>query len=873
MVAGWTAYLCRHAWPAFVFLTATTVLAGAYVATNLGINTDLDSMFAADLPYRVHERAYKKQFPFDNASLLIVVEADTPEDAGDAAEDLAQRLGGMKDLFASVYLPRPAFFDEHALLYMDTDELDELADRLARVQPYLAALAEDGTLRGLAMMLERGLAAVQDGEVSGVELEPMLDRMSQAIHAWQVGERFRVSWAEIVAGRDLGEEERRRFLIAQPVIDRAQLIPGMQAMDAIRRTAVELDLTPDKGTRVRITGDIALSYEEMSLVSTQAAQAGVASLVLVTVLLFACFRSARLVLAIVVTLLVGLVWTAGFAAAVVGHLNVISVAFTVLFLGLCVDFCIHIVLRYQELLSDTCSHPEALDQSVREVGTSVVLCALTTTIGFYAFLPTDFTGVAELGLISGTGILIGAVACFTCLPVLLSIGTPLSAPAAVDRSPAPETAPVALPVRHPRRVAVAAALLVCVAATALPSIRFDRSPLRVRDPRAESVQVFEEVILQASVSPWDLSVLTADLTAARALATQLQALPEVENAITVEDFVPEDQDDKLAIIEDVALFMAPLPGADDIATTPTVEQQLQALRGLRRELGQMLRGQPDLPLNNTATVLSENLDELLARAQDPEEAAAAVVALEASLLASLGDRLQLLHKSIAVGDVALDDLPRGLVRRMITPEGLARIRVSASADLNDDRELVRFVEAVRAVAPSATGSAVSIYEHSTTAIRAFRQALAAAVVVIAVMLFFLWRTLGETLLVMLPLTLASVFTAAVAVVAGIPFNYADIIVLPLLLGIGVDSGIHLVHRARMIGGDTTALLASSTARAIVFSSITTVASFGTLAFAWHRGIANIGQLLTIGVSLALVCNLFFLPAFLELRRRRRESTG
>jgi hopanoid biosynthesis associated RND transporter like protein HpnN len=586
---------------------------------------------------------------------------------------------------------------------------------------------------------------------------------------------------------------------------------------------------------------------------------------MVSLLLYAVMRSYRLVLTTVVTLLAGLVWTASAAGAMVGHLNVISTSFTVLFIGLSVDFGLHYFMRYQELCLAGASHDDALRESARGVGSSILLCGVTTAIGFYAFVPTDFSGVAELGLIAGTGIFIAQFLCFTMLPAMATwlVGSGHSMRS--DARGIPLQALPGLATSYPRTVSLGALLVGLAALSVIPRVHFDNNPVRVRDPSAESVQALEDLVSRGGQSPWDMSAVAPDLDSAERLAERLRALPEVERAVTVRDFVPRDQDEKLAILEDVAMFLAPPPGR--AATAPSASEQMEALVRLEHELDKLASDAPASELAGAAAALGRSLGSLRTRlvGLDDGRRAAALESLQESLLGLLPDQLALLERAVAVEPVALEDLPPTLVERMLAPGGQARVRISPREDLTDNAALARFVAAVQSVEPTATGSAAGIYEFGRTAVRAFQQALGSAVLVIVVLVFLIWRTIGDTLLVMVPLLLAGLLTGAASVLLGIPFNLADVIVLPLLLGIGVDSGIHLVHRARHGGGGGAHLLETSTARAVLYSSLTTVASFGTLAFAGHRGIASIGALLSVGVALALVCNLFILPALIELR--------
>ena len=227
--------------------------------------------------------------------------------------------------------------------------------------------------------------------------------------------------SEVVAGRPLEADAKRRLILAQPIRDFSQVVAAGKPLEAVRRFSEELGLTPEHGIQVRMTGNVALAYEEMSLVERQARAAGVASFVMVAGILFVALRSLRVILAALLSLVAGLVATGAFATLAIGHLNLLSVAFAVLFIGLGIDFGVHLCMGYQESLARGRDHAAALREASSKVGSSLVLCSVTTALGFYVFIPTDFSGVAELGLISGTGMFVSLFCSFTVLPALLSL--------------------------------------------------------------------------------------------------------------------------------------------------------------------------------------------------------------------------------------------------------------------------------------------------------------------------------------------------------------------------------------------------------------------------------------------------------------------
>jgi hypothetical protein len=403
----------------------------------------------------------------------------------------------------------------------------------------------------------------------------------------------------------------------------------------------------------------------------------------------------------------------------------------------------------------------------------------------------------------------------------------------------------------------------------LPKARFDNNPLNVRDPSSESVQTFNELLEKGASSPWSLNAVAPSLESAQLLAERLEALDVVERVVTVSDYVPVDQENKLGIIEDVAMFVAPPPGPDGVVPLPSLAEQVGALVDLSRELGRLQDSREQSELVASASRLRPVLDRYLQRLKASPDPTREIEALQSSMLGTLPEQLRVLDAALSAGHVTLEKLPDTILERMITADGRVRIQIFPRDDLNDHAALAAFVDGVKTITPEVAGSASEILESGRAVVRALTQAMLSAFTVITLFLLILWRRIDDTALVLIPLLLASALTVATAVLADIPFNFADVIVLPLLLGIGVDSGIHLVHRVRVVAESEVNLLATSTARAVTFSALTTIASFGSLGFATHLGLATLGRLLTIGVGFTLVCNLIVLPAL--IRRRPRHS--
>ena len=676
----WVELVRRAALPVVVLAILATVAGAVYTAENIGINTDTSDMLAEDLPFRRHAIELKKAFPQFSNSLVIVVDAETPDRAEDAAALLAARIRARPDTFKHVFYPGgDAFFRANGLLYLDLDELHDLGDRLADAQPLLAALDRDMSLRGLFDVLSR---AVEDAEGDeAVAVATALDRIVDTVEAVAAGRLGELSWRELMSGEDSDAEDRRQIITAQPVLDFGSLSPAAKAIAAIRDLAREIEQDDRGAVRVRLTGSAAMTQEELGSVRDGMGLAGVLTLVLVVSLLAIGLRSPRLVIATLATLFMGLTWTATFATAAIGDLNLISVAFAVLFIGLSVDFGIHFALRYREEIDAGAAHDGAMARATEGVGGALTLCAVAAAIGFFSFVPTSYRGMSELGLISGAGMFIALGANLTVLPALLTL-MPLR-PGVNDTAARPGSWALRLVERHFRAVLYGAAVLGLASVVALPFAWFDDDPMTLRDPAAESVSTLLDLVDDSRVRAYGATVLADDLAAAAEVAGRLTALAEVDDAVTLLDYVPTQQDEKLAVIEDMAFLLAPLLVPSESMAPPSSVERRAALAALEAKLTSVVG-----PLAEGARRLAAALDRL-------DGADETIEALERALLAALPNRLAALRELLAAETVELDTLPASLRARSVAADGRARVRVTPSENLRDARARRRFVDAAR----------------------------------------------------------------------------------------------------------------------------------------------------------------------------------
>ncbi len=848
---------------------ALSAVSATYAARNLAIDTSTTNMISAEVPFRRNYIAFRAAFPDFVDPLVVVIDAPIPEQAQATGEALADALRARDDLFQAVLRPgSDPYFRRNGLLFLEVDALSRLADRLAGAEALLATLAEDPSARGLYQAIGLALTEGADQLGDGEDLADVLDRFGDVVEKQIDEQPGALSWSTLVAPSLTRSDAGRDILLVQPVLDHSGLNPADAAMNAIRDLAAGAGVTPDSGVTIRLTGSAALDQEELKDVEAGASTAGLVSLLLVTLLLVVGLRSPGLIVATVATLLMGLIWTAGFATLTVGHLNLISVAFAVLFVGLAVDFSIHFGLRCQEEGAQGLSRGDSLKAAAPRVAGALLLSAVCAAAGFYSFLPTDYLGLAELGFISGSGMFIAMLANFTVFPALMALiaGKPakLSGPSAAKTPTNGWTA------RLHRPIILCAAIAGIGAATMLPFARFDFNPLNLKNPESESVATFLDIAGQDG-AVYAIDLLTDSLDAAAEAAERLGRLDQVSHAISLASLVPADQDEKLEILDELAIFLAPLLEEPPPPPALDATEHATALQRFRDQVGQFLgttagrTGRLETSANRLAGLLDR-----FAGADGAD--ASALAELDRRLTGHLPRLLTDLRTAMAAGPVTVADIPDALRRQWVTDDGKARVQILPVPGAFDNADLRDFADAVFAAEPAASGGPVTINQAGKVVVSAFREATLWAVASIVLLLMLVLRNLAGVILVMAPLILAALLMTAVAVLLGLSFNFANIIVLPLLFGLGVSSAIHLVVRHQK-ATDTRAVMTSSTPRAVLFSTLTTIASFGSLMVSGHLGMASMGQLLTIALGCTLLCTLVVLPALMTWVDKRTSVRG
>ncbi len=870
LLVGLVEYCQRHARPV---LFAALIAAGAggwYAWNNLGLVADTNKLFSPDLAWQKTQSGFDQAFPLTIMQTAILIEGKSADAVDRGTNDLTAALAKRTDLFKTVQRPDSGpFFDTHAILFLSAKELAQFSDQIAQAQPLIGPLDADPSLRGLFGVLTSAIDDVSRGIDDGKELQAPFDAFAATTRSVTEGAPQPLDWASLMAGGAAPRpEELRHFILVQPILDFGALQPGARASAAIRETANDLHFAK-RGLTLRLTGEVPLADEEFDSVTQGAGLETSLSFGLVIVLLLFALRTPRLIVPIIVTLLVGLVLTAAFAAFAVGTLNVISVAFAVLFIGIGVDFGIQFTMRFRAELFELTGGTRptdakvatalALSRTARTIAAPLAVAGLAIAAGFFAFLPTDYKGVSELGLIAGGGMIIALTASLTVLPALLSLlpirGKPESAgfrwAAPIDVRLAKWAKPI-----------VAAVLVVAGGALfTIAHVRFDGDPLNLKDPSRESVVVTRALSADPSATPYRIDIKASGPAEAAALRAKLEKLPQVRQVLTLASFIPANQAAKLEILDQTKFLLGPLLDGSPKRTPPTEAEELEATKAFAAHLKAALEGQNGAKLGEPGRNFSATLDAFLAHPNGGDTAA-----LRQAMLVGFSGPIASLRQALSASLISAETLPKSIREAWISADGRARIAVFPKGDMRDPDQLKSFVDSVRAIAPDATGTPVDIFEAGDTVGSAFARASTLAVVTITLFLALILRRARDVLVVLIPLLLAGLFSLATAVLAGLPFNFLNIIAVPLLLGIGVAFDIYFVMAWRASRGPV-ALLQTATARAVVFSAMTTMTAFGSLALSPHAGTASLGEFLMISLGYVLLCTLFVQPALMTVWER------
>jgi len=867
-------------------------LAVWYAVAHMEFLTGRDQLMPANSSFNRDFQAYRTEFG-DQEEIVVVIEAADSILAGRFGEQLTVRLQADVTHFREVFSPFSfPLFKKNGLLFMPLADLQAFTANLAKAAPTLHALAAVPSVQTLFSHLTDEINTYLQSPTAA-DAPQRLDRLLFMLGALGQGiDRFSRNGAADFSFEDIfmrradggissfAAAGRQQVLTVQPVKDPGSFVPAEAAISRVRAEIAALKKLPEfKAVTVGLTGTPVLEHEEMSTGRQDIELATIITVVLTALLLLLAFRGLRNTIAAMVALAVALCLSFGFATLTVGHLNILSMVFAVMLIGIGIEYGIQVVLRYQEEMVGGLPAAAALETALTRNLRAIVMAAATVAAAFITFAGTDFKGIAELGVIAAGGIVICVLVTFTVLPALLIIFRPRArcqgTVVKVGISPAPCPLPLAPKLfSRPRGVVTTAMVLTLAALYPASQVGFDYNLMNLQARGLESVSYAYKLMRSKENAGYFAVVTARDRAEAAALTQRLEALPTVDHVTSDLTFVPDRQEEKLQLLAQARATLAGLrvvPYEEDLRLMelPAV---FETFRTVVEKLQQQLAANKQPQARPVGEFLAL-LDRFFAKLEQEKDrnAVGMLKSFQGGMLADLPAKLQLMAASLNATPVTAADVPVALKRRFVGATGQYLLQVAPKGEIFDRQPLASFLADVRSVAPHATGEPVMVYESMTVLRDAYRSAFFFAFAAIVAILFVTFRSMRYTCIGLVPLVVGILFMTAGMGLAGISFNSANIIVLPLVLGIAVDSGIYLISRYRREDETPGQVIFSSTGIGVFLNTLTIMASFGALLVARHQGVFSIGVVMSLGMAACQFAFILVLPAILNLFGDRRRD--
>jgi uncharacterized protein len=887
--------IARHPRLILVAALLLSLLSLVYTWKRMEFLTARDDLMPKNTAFHRDYRDWRAEFG-DSEEIVVVIESDDQERVSRFCDRLYARLSADKSRVRELFYPGGLpFFRKNGMLFMPLAELRELRNNLGMAAPVLKDLSASPSVQTLFTHLTRRMDAYvaqgpgQDNDKELAGLTFMLDKLGLGFRKFGDGGVSSFSLEEFFLKGSDGKESqlsragKQQIMTLLPVRDDTSFEPAEATIAVVRSEAAALLKLPEfKGVSVGLTGTPVLEHEEMATSQRDIAIATAVSLILTVILLLVAFRGWLNVLAAMVTIIVAVCLSFGFATLAVGHLNILSMVFAIMLIGIGIEYGIQLVLRYQEELAGGADFPDAIAVSLNRNIWSIIMAAATVAAAFLTFVFTDFNGIAELGIIAAGGVVICVIATFMVLPAMLMLLAKYRKPGTRDsghvirdkseqvRIPNPESR-ISVLLRalfnHPKAI-IALTFVLCIASVIpLVKTRFDYNLMNLQAKGLESVTYAYKLMKSKENSGYFAVVTARNRAEAQAMAKKLEALPTVDHVVSYETFFPDDQPAKLRLLTELNGELDGIrPGKYEedlnVMELPTVFENFRtSVERLKNKLEQEKLKEAE-PVGNFLTIL----DAFFAKLEKEKDTNALGMLrdFQGGMFAELPEKIAFLKESLKPSSVTDKDIPVELRKRFIGKTGKYLLQVAPKHEIFDLDPLKAFIGEVRTVDPHATGEPVMVYESMTIMRDAYIKAFIYAFIAIVAILLITFRSVTCAIVGLVPLVVGVLFMVAGMHLCGISFNSANIIVMPLVLGIAVDSGIYLINRYRREGESALEVVTSSTGVGVFLNTLTIMASFGALMVAHHQGVFSIGAVMSIGMVACQVAFVIVLPAVLTL---------
>ncbi|HTG43970.1 MAG TPA: MMPL family transporter [Verrucomicrobiae bacterium] len=860
-----------------------------YTITRLDFDMSRNNLVGSDKKYHQIYLKFKTDFNVRD-DFVVVVESEDPEKNRQFVERLGARMEAQTNLFGDVFYKGDLkMLGPKALLFLDEPTLRELQKTLREYRPFIASFAQATNLNSLFGLVNRqfrGARRQQNAETDSLlkaipALERVIDLGTDSMRRFGTPPSPGIT-ALFGSNNEAQEEQYITFAKGRIFLVNARTVRDDQGGEGVEKLRELVRQTYDEvpGVNAGLTGEPVLEYDEMLQSQRDSTVATIVSLVLCAIIFIVSYRETGRPLKATAALIIGLGYTMGFTTLVVGHLNILTVTFLPILIGLAIDFGVHLITRYEEELRNGETQYTALQLAMVNTGLGIFTGCLTTAGAFFAMTFTSFKGIQEMGVITGSGMLLSLIPMMTVLPAMMLRGKQNKMD---QEKPAHRSVRARLERTWLDRPITVVAIVVTGTLLALIPLRrvhFDYNLLHMQSSGLPAVEFEQKLIDSASKSVLYAAVVANSKEEALLLETKLTNLPTVASVDSMAKYLVGDQSPKLKLIDQIKAEAATLHFARIDSEPVDVSELSRTLWSLHGYLGLALA---EVEKENVAE-LAQSLGSLRRSIEnfrhemlnsDRRLAGQRLGAYQRALFADLQETFRALRTQDTSSPLTEAGLPPNLRSRFIGNNGLHLLQVYPKYDVWQRKEQEDFVREVRSVVPDATGTPVQLLEYTTLLKNSYIEAAYYSLGAIIVLVFIHFRRLSAVFLALVPVAIGTLWTCGLMGLLNVPFNPANIMTLPLVVGIGVTNGIHILNR--FAEEQNPGILARSTGKAVIVSALTTIAGFGSLIPAKHQGIQSLGIVMSIGVAMCMLAAVTFLPAILTLmmrfRGRKKKPSG
>ena len=843
------------------FILLITLVAGCFVYKNISINTSNTDLLSKELTFRKNDIAFTKEFPQFSNNIMVVIDAKKSDIAKDIASSFYKEIKKNEgELFSDIFYPEELdFFKKNGLLYLSEEDLEQRLDEMVSYQPFITRLSQDQTLYELLNTINLFLSAdLSDSHIK--QINKLFEKLSE--------DNESLTWGDIFSSEE--KNYYREIIYLQPKLNFSNFFPSENSLLFLKEQIENIknnyehtnQFEPwdksDSGFirinnfNIKLTGIVPMEQDELNTLGGGAKIGILISLILVFILLLGAFSNILYLFVSFLTLLIGLIFTTTIALLFFQELNLISIAFAILFIGLGIDFSIHYLLRTHEFLCDNSLEKADFRRMLLFTNNSIKkalsLTAISVSIGFFSFTFTSFQGLGQLGVIAGTGMFIALFLTLFFLPPSLILVKNFPRLFLPNYREAPGfggagadfnfTIFMSFFNKNSKIFFILSFLFLLFSLYNLQNIKFSDDPLKLRNQESDSVLMMNELIKAKNINPHSVDVLAKNISEGNELKKQFLDLDVIQEVNFFEDLIPKNQDAKLEILNQFKTFFPEivLKESTESKNMNTMQKENELLKSIEDKVNEKYKSMIDI-----------SYIEKLKEKQHT-----------GNIFYFFRENIKKFNDSLKAQKVSKENIPDSLKSRYVGKNGGIRLEIIPSKNLNDQINKKEFVESVFKVAPNVSGGAFTTYQAGKTIIQSFKEAMIISICLTTLFLFFTLRNFKKVFIVFINLVAALLFALSFLTLSGLNLNFANIIALPLLFGLGAATSIQTILRTEKFKTLDDYFANSTTPRAIIFSLLTTLGTFFVLSLSSHVGTASMGKLLIISLFSIFLANLTIL---------------